>query len=114
MSIHRAKSADNFRRRATDPEEADPSTEVPVRSRDTAVERLPPVARREPPDLLGQAVDRPLRRQYLDFGGLPMTAETKADEMPVLGSGHGALARVHLEAEPPLDEPHDRRHHPVP
>ena len=34
--------------------------------------------------------------------------------MPFLGSGYGALARVHLEAKTPLDEPYHCSHHAAP
>jgi len=106
MSIRVAKNADNFRCHATDPEEADPSSEVPVRSRDTADERLPPLARREPPDLVRQAVDRSLRRQHLDFGGLPVTTETKADEVPFLCVATGLPGyQFHREHRVPGDHP---------
>src|SRR5262249_60687461 len=112
MSIHVVKNPDDFRRGATDPEEADPASEVPVRSRDTSVERLPPGTRREPPDLGRQTIRGSLRQQHLDLAGLPVTAKTKTDEVPLLGLCHSGLGRAHLEATTSLDAPHAARHSP--
>src|SRR5688572_20137267 len=108
MCIETAECANDLGRVAADPEEPDPTPKVRVDPRDAVGNRPSPGSRRELPDLGRHAVERPLRWQHFDLGGLPITAQAEADEVPVLGPGDSALVCVHLEAKAPLDEAHDR------
>jgi hypothetical protein len=89
MSIRVAESANDLCRLAADPEEADPPAEVPIRSRDTAGERLPPLAGREPPDLVDGLADRPGDA----LGALDAARSTGFDRLKVDDKDHADLTR---------------------
>lgn len=90
-----------------DPEEADPSAQVAIDSLNTVFERLSPVSWRHIPDLLVDAILRPLREQHLHVSFQRISPEPESEEVSFLWPCDGALTRIHLQPQSLLDEMRD-------
>ena len=99
---------------AAGPEEVQPSAEIRVERGDAAPEGLSPRSRRQLADSRVDAGFRPLRQEDFDRAVLRLAPEAEADEVPFFGSRYRTLGLIHLEAQPPLDEPDHTGHHTVP
>jgi hypothetical protein len=81
---------------------------------DTATERLSPCSRRQLAESRVDADFRPLRQENFSRADLRIAPKAEADEVPFFGSRDRTLGLIHLEAQPPLDEPDHTGHHTVP
>ena len=77
-------------------------------------EGLAPRSRRQLADSRVNADFRPLRQEDFDRAVLRLAPEAEADEVPFFGSRYRTLDLIHLQAQPPFDEPNHTGHHPVP
>ena len=96
-----------------DPEEPCPAREIDVDRVDDRFQRSPTRSWRQLSDSLTKPLLAALREQHL---GRTTFLGTKAEpeKMPGLGTRHGALRLVHLEAQAPLDERDDAVHDTLP
>jgi len=90
-----------------------PTPEIGVDLGEHGLEGVTPVARNKLPDLTADPLIALLRWPN-SSAPVVHAFEPKAEEGRLLCSDHAALVVVDLEAQAPLDETTERRHHPCP
>ena len=95
-----------------DPKEVQPPSQVRIQPGDARIERASPVARNKLDEPFADPLFRACRQEHFDLSLKRLAPHAEADEMPLLWSGNSALRLVHFEAQAPLDELLEARHHP--